>query len=76
MKLKSGLLEDVSVVRTNVEAIFSVAVSLMWMLIGQLESSVNNLMVVSGRRLMRVIKELSVRVMHVSRKKVVKSQCN
>jgi hypothetical protein len=76
MKLKSGLLEDVSVVRTNVEAIFSVAVSLMWMLIGQLESSVNNLMVVSGRRLMRVIKELSVRVMHVSRKKVVKSQCH
>lgn len=74
MKLKSGLLEDLSVVLTNVEAIFSVAVSLMWMLIGQLESSVNNLMVVSGRRLMRVIKELSVRVTHVSRKKMVKSQ--
>ena len=48
MNLKSGLLEDLSVVLTNVEAIFSVAVSLMWMLIGQLESSVNNLTVVSG----------------------------
>ena len=54
MKLKLGFLEDLSDVLTNVEAIFSVAVSLMWMLIGQLESSVNNLIVVSGRRLIRV----------------------